>query len=47
MPLIHLVMIELTTVWFGLVWWRINHCWLFNDKPIFMHINCSISNKSV
>ena len=34
-------------VWFGLVWWHINHCTLFNPKSIFIHINSSISNNSV
>ena len=32
-------------VWFGLVLWHINHCWLFNAKSIFIHINSSISKK--
>ena len=34
------------TIWFGLVLWHINYCRLLNVKPIFIHINSSISNKS-
>ena len=34
-------------VWFSLVLWHINHCWLFNVKSIFIHKNSSISNNSV
>ena len=34
-------------VWFGLVLRHTNHCWLFNAKSIFIHINSSISNNSV
>ena len=25
--------------------WHINHCWLFNSKFIFIHINSSVLNK--
>ena len=28
----------LQIVWFGLVLWHINHCWLFNINPVFTHI---------
>ena len=34
-------------VWFGLVLWHVNHCWLFNAKSIFKHMNSSVSNNSV
>ena len=34
-------------VWFGLVLWHINRCWLFYAKSIFIQINSSISNHSV
>ena len=30
----------------GLGLWHINHCWLFNAKSVFIHINSSISNNS-
>ena len=33
-------------VWFGLVLWHINRCWLFNAKSIFIHINSFIQNNS-
>ena len=29
---------EIYRVWFGWVWWHINHCWLFNAKS-FLHIH--------
>ena len=32
---------------FGLVWWHINYCRLFNPKSIFIQINSYISNNSV
>ena len=32
------------SVWFGLVLWYINHCWLFNDKSCFyIYVGHSIS----
>ena len=37
----------LLLIWSGLVLWHINHCRLFNVKPIFIDINSSISNNSV
>ena len=32
---------------FGLVWFYINHCRLFNTKSIFIHMNSFISNNKV
>ena len=39
---------SINKIWFCLVFlWHINHCRLFNAKPIFIHINSSVSNNSV
>ena len=44
----HLLMfVSLHIVWFGLILWYINHCWLFNAKSICIHINNSILNNSI
>ena len=45
----HITLTITTTplVSFSLVLWHIYHCRLFNAKSIFIHVNSSISNKSV
>ena len=43
----HMSVTNVAMVWFGLVFWYINHCWLFNAKSICIYTNSSISNNSV
>ena len=45
--MLKIVMWNNDLLWFHLILWHINHCRSFDAKPIFIHINSSMSNNSV